>query len=127
MKFHLSFDGESLRSQNPENVVNAKKLVSKLQTLIGMKINLKVRRSVRNKDKDHFIVDCDGVLKNLLNAIDCKVTKIKSLGIDEVVLWCLYEYEAQCNMEFTPEEILIMGRNNIGLCISCWKRKRMKI
>jgi len=38
-------------------------------------------------------------------------------------LWVLYEYEHQCNLEFTPQQLKKLGELNIPLLISCWQKK----
>jgi len=60
-------------------------------------------------------------------AYDILIEKIKLLErIDitknDVSLWFLYEYENQCNMEFTTHEINLIGKLGITLCISCWEK-----
>lgn len=40
-----------------------------------------------------------------------------SLSID-------YEYDEQCNMEFWPEDLKLLGEHGIVLCISCWEKKK---
>lgn len=41
---------------------------------------------------------------------------------DDISLWLLYEYENQCNMEFTPIELNLLSKLDITFCISCWEK-----
>lgn len=37
-----------------------------------------------------------------------------------ISIWRYYEYDEQCNFEFSPQELKRMGDNGITFCISCW-------
>ena len=60
-----------------------------------------------------------------LNLIEKNVEKLNQNKIisENISIWCLYEYEEQCNMEFQPNELKRLGDAGIALCISCWKRE----
>jgi hypothetical protein len=49
--------------------------------------------------------------------------KLSAIGVDRtcISVWSYYEYDQQCNMEFSPNQMLRLGENGITLCISCWK------
>ena len=59
---------------------------------------------------------CDSVRRGM--------TGLEGLGIssDYISIWMLYEYDQQCNMEFTPDEMKVMGELGITFCISCWAK-----
>lgn len=129
MKFHLNFEGDLLRNQEKKILTKHTKILKKkLEEILGIKLTLEIVNSRLNKDKWHaFMRSKYGSYKhfqNLLKAIDGKVKKINCLGIDKITMWGLYEYEAQCNMEFNPKETLIIGKNNINFCISCWEKEK---
>ena len=48
--------------------------------------------------------------------------KLRDIGIEreDIAIWMLYEYDQQCNMEFSPKELSEIGNEGITLCISCW-------
>ena len=52
-----------------------------------------------------------------------KYEKLEDIGItrDKISIWMIYEYEEQCNMEFTPEDLKKLGDNGINLCVSCYE------
>ena len=52
------------------------------------------------------------------------IADLERLGIssDYISIWMLYEYDQQCNMEFTPDEMKAIGDLGITFCISCWAK-----
>ncbi len=62
-------------------------------------------------------------INNFLGILENKYDQLKNIGIDRnhIIIWLLYEYDQQCNMEFNPQEMKRLGENQITLCISCWK------
>ena len=56
-------------------------------------------------------------MKNLTQQINWLKKNTQNISI-----WCLYEYDEQCNMEFQPNELKRLGDAGITLCISCWRR-----
>lgn len=62
---------------------------------------------------------------DLLTMIEGKESALAEIinDIDEAIsLWVLYEYEQQCNLEFSPQELKKLSANNVSLCISCWQK-----
>lgn len=61
---------------------------------------------------DYFI----GILKN-------NYGKLEQIGVkrEDISIWMLYEYDQQCNMEFSPDKLSKIGEEKITLCISCWE------
>lgn len=62
---------------------------------------------------DYFI----GVLKD-------NYSKLEKIGVsrDNISIWMLYEYDQQCNMEFSPQQLLRIGKEGLTFCISCWEK-----
>jgi hypothetical protein len=58
-----------------------------------------------------------------LEILSPNYSKLEKLGISrkEISIWHLYEYNSQCNMEFSPEDMRRLGENGLTLCISCWE------
>ena len=52
-----------------------------------------------------------------------KEAQLSLLGIspDDISFWMIYEYDDQCNMEFDPDQLKIMGSKGYRLCISCYQ------
>lgn len=59
-----------------------------------------------------------------LNILSGKYEQLDKIGItrEDISIWMLYEYDEQCNMEFTPDEMYKLGKEKISLCISCWQK-----
>ena len=49
---------------------------------------------------------------------------LESVGIkkEDITIWYYYEYEQQCNMEFSPKNLAKLGELGITFCISCWEK-----
>ncbi|MFB2923190.1 hypothetical protein ACE1CB_32500 [Aerosakkonema sp. BLCC-F2] len=58
-----------------------------------------------------------------LNLLEGKYQQLFLVGVqkDDISVWMYYEYDEQCNMEFSPEDMKRLGDNQITLCISCWE------
>lgn len=70
------------------------------------------------KEEDEYIP----FTKKFLSILDGKYEKLKEIGIDRqyISIWYLYAYNGQCNMEFLPEDMLLLGKEGISFCVSCW-------
>jgi hypothetical protein len=70
------------------------------------------------KENDEYI----SFVEYFLSILDGKYDKLAEIGIqrDDITIWKIYAYDAQCNMEFSPEEMYNMGKEGIKLCISCY-------
>jgi hypothetical protein len=57
-----------------------------------------------------------------LSILDGKYDKLKEIGIErnDISIWFIYYYDAQCNMEFSPKDMYNIGKEGITLCISCY-------
>jgi hypothetical protein len=63
-------------------------------------------------------------LSYFLNLIEKSISNLNQIGVaaDDISIWYYYEYEGECNMEFSPDTLKRLGVNGITLCISCWKK-----
>ncbi len=62
---------------------------------------------------------------HFLSLLKGKYEKLEAINVlrENIAIWILYEYEDQCNMEFSPREMKELGTNGITLCISCWEKE----
>jgi hypothetical protein len=58
-----------------------------------------------------------------LELLDNKFDFLDSIGVsrDDITIWLLYEYDEQCNLEFSSKDLMRLGEAGIGLCVSCWQ------
>lgn len=63
-------------------------------------------------------------LSLFIDLIDNNLLKLKEIGVStsEISFWYMYEYEQQCNMEFTPDITKRVGELGVVLCVSCWEK-----
>jgi hypothetical protein len=73
----------------------------------------------KEDDEPVFFIDY------FLSVLEGKYEQLEQIGIarDDIVIWMLYEYDGQCNMEFSPDELKRLGERGIRLCISCWEKE----
>lgn len=57
-----------------------------------------------------------------MDILDGKYLALEDIGVtrDMISIWRLYEYDGQCNLEYSPAEMKRLGDNGITLCVSCW-------
>ena len=57
-----------------------------------------------------------------LDLLDGKYEQLKEIGVhrDAISVWYTYCYDSQCNMEFSSKEMYRLGKEGIGLCITCY-------
>lgn len=62
-------------------------------------------------------------IEHIVNLIKMNVNDLEKISVrkKDMSLWYLYEYETQCNIEFSPEEIKDISSSGLALCISCWQ------
>jgi hypothetical protein len=62
-------------------------------------------------------------IQYFVDLIELNIQELKNIGItvNDISVWFYKPYEGQCNMEFTPDEMKKLSKNNITLCISCWE------
>ena len=57
-----------------------------------------------------------------LGILEGKYDKLKEIGIEkeDISIWMIYEYNNQCNMEFSPSDMKKLGDSGITFCVSCY-------
>jgi hypothetical protein len=62
-------------------------------------------------------------INEFLNILDGKYESLSQIGIsrEDITIWLIYEYDNQCNLEFDPNLLYRLGKENIRLCISCYQ------
>ena len=62
---------------------------------------------------------------DFLSILKGKYEQLEEIGVfrNAISFWLLYEYDQQCNLEFSPKEMTKIGREGITLCISCWEKE----
>ncbi|MGQ1946692.1 hypothetical protein ACT3CD_06275 [Geofilum sp. OHC36d9] len=72
---------------------------------------------IEEQDDDYY-----DFINKFLDLLENNYQKLADLDIkrDDITIWYLYEYDQQCNMEFSPSRLKRLGDNEITLCISCW-------
>jgi hypothetical protein len=48
---------------------------------------------------------------------------LAKIGIsrENISIWRNYQYDQECNLEISPEQMRSLGEQGIVLCISCWQ------
>lgn len=59
----------------------------------------------------------------LIDSIEPHIEALQSIGIcmNESSVWMIYEYFAQCNMEYDSNVLSRIGKLGIKLCVSCYQ------
>ncbi len=74
---------------------------------------------VENEEDIRF--DCANEFIKIIQANEKIIDEYK-LEESNISLSISYEYDAQCNMEFSSDELKRLGDNGITLCVSCWQK-----
>lgn len=92
-------------------------------TILGVEPN--VKESVWELEKieeeeDPYI----NYIEYFLDLLEGNYEKLSLIGVEksDISIWRLYEYDQQCNMEFSPGNMQRMGENGIVFCVSCWQK-----
>lgn len=58
-----------------------------------------------------------------LNFLASKYDELAKIGIgrENISIWRYYQYDQECNLEISPEQMKSLGDRGIVLCISCWQ------
>jgi hypothetical protein len=58
-----------------------------------------------------------------LNFLAGKYDELAKIGInrENISIWRNYQYDQECNLEVSPEQMKSLGEQGIVLCISCWQ------
>ena len=70
------------------------------------------------KEEDEYIPFID----YFLSILEGKYNQLEEIGItrDDISVWMIYEYDGQCNMEFSPKDMYNLGKEGITFCVSCY-------
>jgi hypothetical protein len=62
-------------------------------------------------------------IESFLKLLENNFGKLADIGIhkENISIWLIYEYNNQCNLEFSPDVLKRLGDNEISLCISCYE------
>ncbi|MDH6311930.1 hypothetical protein M2137_000689 [Parabacteroides sp. PFB2-10] len=57
-----------------------------------------------------------------LSILEGKFALLELIGVakSDINIWFLYQYEGQCNIEFSANDLKLLGTSGVRLCISCW-------
>jgi hypothetical protein len=96
---------------------------------------LNVEPTLFEKEDDEKTLWCYGIeekseedyidfINLYLDILEPKFAQLEDIGIkrNEISIWRIYEYEQQCAMEITPQELKRLGNNDITLCIDCFQK-----
>jgi len=103
-------------------VCSGEEYTEKISILLGIKPSERLGHiwslEIKEKEDDEYF-DC---IRYYLDILEGRYEKLASIGVskDDISVWLLYEYDNECNMEFSPDDLKRLGDNGISLCISCW-------
>ena len=68
-------------------------------------------------------------INTFLNILEDKYEGLFKVGVEksDITIWMYYEYDSQCNLEFSSQDLKRLGENDISLCISCWQSNEYDI
>ena len=63
-------------------------------------------------------------INHCLDLLEGKYEQLATLGAarNDILIWLNYEYQHQCAMEFSPQEMKRLGENGVHLNIDCFDR-----
>ncbi len=72
-----------------------------------------------NEDDQYF-----DFINFFLSILEPNFDTLESLKIprENITLWMLYEYDQQCNIEFSAKQLTRLGKSEISLNVSCWQK-----
>ena len=61
-----------------------------------------------------------------MDLLEPNFDRLKKIGIDKenILIWLVYEFENQCALGFSPNDLERIGRNGIAFNIDCHERKK---
>lgn len=76
--------------------------------------------AIDEKNEDDYI----DFINLYLDLLEPKFNELERIGIkkNDISIWRIYEYEYQCAIEVTPQEMKRLGNNDITLCIDCFQK-----
>jgi hypothetical protein len=107
----------SLQIDAPEDQYDEIDIILGVKSNFALSAGWGIELVEKKEDESVFFI------KYFLSILEGKYEKLEKIGItrDNISLWMLYEYEGQCNMEFSPKDMYNLGKEGIVLCISCWE------
>ncbi len=60
-----------------------------------------------------------------MNLLEGRFTCLERLGVtrNDITVWLLYEYDEQCNLELSAQDMRRLGEAGVTLCMSCWQSR----
>lgn len=95
---------------------------SKINKILGIKPNVPNNLGwileYVEKETEEYIP----FIKKFISILEGKFDLLEEIGIkrNDISIWYLYAYNSQCNMEFSPDDMQLLGKEGIAFCISCW-------
>lgn len=107
----------SLRIDAPDEIYDEIDIVLGVKSNFSPSVGWGIEVVQKENDESIFFIDY------FLSVLEGKYTHLEKIGItrDCISVWMLYEYEGQCNMEFSPQDMYRLGKEGIVLCVSCWE------
>lgn len=104
------------------DVVEKHLLHSRLSELTKLDIGYRIFDSKRNKGDRFFIIEhtFSDNLMGVLDSINKNKSRIKSLGVDEILLDLAVYYDGQCNLSFSPDEMKLISEIGMVFNVSCY-------
>jgi hypothetical protein len=61
--------------------------------------------------------------QGFLSLLNGKYDELAKIGVtrDHISIWRNYEYDQECSLEISPQQMISLGEQGIVLCISCWQ------
>lgn len=112
MTFHYSL---RIRIKDERQKGQINEILGKTSNLQGVEGFWGLEVIETEEDPPFFFID------DFLSLLEEKYKELENVGVvrGDISFWELYEYDSQCNMEFSAEEADKMGVNGITLHLSC--------
>lgn len=67
-------------------------------------------------------------INQFLDILEPKFVELKKIGVnkDDILFWLNYEFDQQCSLEFHPQDMMRLAKNDIHLNIDCFPLKKDK-
>lgn len=96
-----------------------------IDQLLGVKSNTPPFWEIQftQNENDEYI----SYIEFFLSILEGKYNQLNKIGVarENISIWVFYEYDGQCNLEFSPSDLLKIGKEGITLCISCWEGNKI--
>ena len=95
-------------------------LKDSVSVILGVKPNIKYGWELEKieEEEDPYV----NYIEYFLDLLEFNYEKLSAIGVErtDIAIWRIYEYNDQCNMEFSPTNMYRLGSNGITLCVSCY-------